>query len=440
MSKRIGIITILLLFLLNVSAQKKLNYVDVDKTSYALFQQKKWEELINFSAKARNEGIDFFYLQARTGIAFYNLKKYRYASDYFLKAWKNDQSFEWLQEYLYYALLYSGRGSEAGKVAADFTVSMKQKINFQYMKPLRVAAEAGFSFNPDFETLTNTTHYQQANVGENYGEAFYLKNYHFESFDYSHQIAPGVNLTHNFTHIGVNREEQLFWGSLNSFPVKINQYQYFINPVFVLGEKIYVSPSANFVWGKTNIVLGDYDPNSFYTSDLKYFDFIFSTSAWSHFGNFSPGAEINLANIYNENFTQLSSWITFYPLSNANFYITPRVYFKSTSSEKMNYNAFGVSGGVQLGPVHFYGQYLNGDMENFIEASGYVIANFPGKSTRKITGAVYFPLAKKYRFVIRYMNQDIIEKYQVYVNGIPNNTVDYNYIKHTLTGGISWNF
>jgi len=440
MSKRIGLIGIMLISFLSVSAQKKLSFIEADKQSYELYQQQKWDELIEFSAKVRKQGMDFFYLQARTGIAFYNLKKYRIASEWFLKAWKNDQSFEWLQEYLYYSLVFSGRSTEASKLAVSFTAPMKRKIGFEYMKPIRIAVESGFSFNPDFEQLTGASHYEQANVGDNYGEAFYLKNYHFESFDYSHQIAPGVNLNHNFTHIGVKREEQLFWGSLNSFPININQYQYFLNPNFVLWEKLYVSPSVNFVWGKTNIVLGDYDPNSFYISDLKYFDFVFSTAAWSHFGNFSPGVEINLANIYDKSFTQFSAWITVYPLSNTRLYFTPRVYLKTDAEGNINYNSFGFSGGAQLGPVHFYGQYLNGDMKNFVESAGYVIANFPGRSTQKFTGSIYFPLGKKYQFVVRYMNQDIIEKYNVYTNGIVSNSIEYNYTKHTFTGGISWKF
>ena len=172
MSKRIGITTILLLFLFAVSAQKKLNYIEVDKKTYELHQEQKWNELIKFSAEARKQGMDFFYLQARTGIAYYNLKKYRIASEYFLKAWENDQSFEWLQEYLYYSLVFSGRSNEASKVADEFTRALKLKIDFQYMKPLRMAFETGYSFNPDFEQLTNSLHHDQIGVGDNYGEAF----------------------------------------------------------------------------------------------------------------------------------------------------------------------------------------------------------------------------------------------------------------------------
>ncbi len=440
MSKRIGITAILLLFLIVASAQKKLSYIDADKKSFELYQQQKWNELIDFSSEVRAQGIDFFYLQARTGIAYYNLKKYRTAADWFLKAWENDKSFEWLQEYLYYSLIYSGRSAEASKVANNFSNSFKQKIDYQKMKPTRAALEVGYSFNSDFDQLSNTNFDEEINVSDDYGVAFILKDYHFESVDFSHQIAPGIFLNHNFTHLGINREEQVYWGERYSFPIKVKQNQYFINPVFVLGKKWYVSSSATIIWGNSDLVLGDYNPNTFYSSSVKFSDFIFSASTWSHWGNFSPGAEIIRANIYNENFTQLSSWITFYPLSNNNFYLTPRLYVRGGDENHLWYSVFEISGGVQLGPVHFYGKYLNGEMKNFIESAGYVVANFPGKSNRKFMGSLYFPFAKKYQFVLRYINQDIVENYQVYTNQQPSNSAEYKYIKHTLTGGISWNF
>ena len=443
MSKRFGLTGVFLLVLMAVSAQQKWNYPEIDKKSYELYQQKKWHDLIDYAAESRKHGIDFFYLQARTGIAYYNLKRYRQASHYFREVWKNDQSFDWLQEYLYYSLVFGGRSTEAMKLANDFSPAIKQKINYAPAKVTRFALETGYSFNPDANQLTSASHYQKANVGENYGEAYYMKNYHFESVDFSHQVAPGVSLNHNFTYIGVNREEQVYWGSMNTYPIKINQFQYFLSPHFVLGKKLYISPSMNLTWGNTDLFLGSTKANSsrfFYPYNFKYSDFIFSTATWTQWGNFSPGAEVNFANIYDENFTQLSAWLTFYPFSNLNFYVTPRVYFKSDEENEMGYNSYGISGGIQLGPVHLWGQYLNGDMKNFIESAGYVVANFPGRSTYKISTSLYFPVGKKYQFVLRYLNQDVIENYQVYTDAIPSNTLEYKYVKHTLTAGISWNF
>ena len=84
MSKRIIIASLLMVFITVAKAQERLNYAEVDKQSYQLFLDGKWPELIQFSEEARKQGIDFFYLQARTGIAWYNLGKYRNAVPWFL--------------------------------------------------------------------------------------------------------------------------------------------------------------------------------------------------------------------------------------------------------------------------------------------------------------------------------------------------------------------
>jgi len=120
--------------------------------------------------------------------------------------------------------------------------------------------------------------------------------------------------------------------------------------------------------------------------------------------------------------------------------MTPRIYFKKEAEGGFAYNTLGLSGGVQMGPVHLYGQYLRGNMENFIESAGYVIANFPGTSRQKITGSLYFPADKRYQVVLRYINQQHTERYRVYTNQTESNSLNYHYTKHTITAGISWSF
>jgi len=442
MSKRIGLLSLFMVFMIAATAQKKLNYVEVDKQSYALFQEKKWPELIQFATEARKQGIDFFYLQVRTGIAWYNQEKFRNAAPWFLKAYANDKSFEWLQEYVYYSLIFSGRQAEADKFAATFSGAIKKKIGFREVGITRLAYETGYSFNPDFKGLKTRDFSTEVNLGKDYGVGYFLKNYSFHSFDISHRIGPNFTLNHNLTYIGVNREAVVDWGDQTTSPVRINQFQYYINPVWVIGKKLNISSSLNVIFGNSDVYVGSLSNETtkvFSLSKSNYSDFVFSTAVWSNFGNFSPGLEINAANINASTFFQMSSWITFYPLSNTKLYIIPRVYFKS-GSDGFRWNAFGISGGAQLGKVHFYGNYLWGNMEYFVGSAGYVVANFPGKSDRKIMGSVFLPLWKKYQLVIRYINQNVIEKYQVYTSGNKSNSLEYNYSKNTITAGISWNF
>lgn len=440
MPKHSGLIWVLIFCSIMADAQPKLGIAEVDSISWELYQAGKWKELISFSEEAGSWSMDFYYLQVRTGIACYNLGKYRKASDWFLRTWENDKP-EWLQEYLYYSLLFGGRQLEAEKHAGSFSKTVNEKIGFHPRKLTRLAFEAGYSFNGDFAELKAAGHGTIADVGGDYGEAYYFRNYHFQAVDLIHRMSPGFNIAHNFTYLGMNREQIVDWGGQNSFPVCINQYQYFFNPYFIVGKKLYLSPSATFIWGNYDISRGYIDASgrSFYSSKIKYTDVVFSASLWSHFGLLAPGAEFNFADISSNRFMQTSFWITVYPLSDVNLYFIPQAYFKSTGGNGLNFIAGGISGGVQLGKMHLNTQYLAGEMEHFIESGGYIVSNFPGISNHKFSGSLYFPAANKVQFVVRYIFRDTTERYRVYSNFIQSNSVNYHFSKHTFTAGISWN-
>jgi hypothetical protein len=426
------------------NAQEKLNYVEVDRQSYQLYLDENWPELIQFSKEARLQGIDFFYLQVRTGVALYNQGEFRKAAKWFLKAYANDQSFDWLQVYVYNSLVSSGRQLEAYNYASSFSQAVKHQIGYKDTGITYVSYEAGYGFNDDFESLKTEAFSTQVGLGSDYGEGYFLKNYNFHSLNLSHLVAPKFLLNHNLTYIGINRETTIDWSGKTSADVGIKQYQYFFNPVWVIGKKLNISPSLNLIFGNSDVYAGRLNYNqtkSYALTKTNFSDFIFSMALWSDFGNLSPGVEVNAGTINDLGVAQLSAWFTYYPLSNTNLYLAPRVYFKSGSGiNGLVYNAMGISGGAKLGPVYLNGQYLFGNMENFIESSGSVVSNFPGKSNRKLSGSIYFPLGMKFQFVFRYINQNVIEKYQVYTDGNKSNDLEYNYAKQTITGGISWNF
>lgn len=399
MPQRIGIVILLILATNALSAQENLNYPKVDSVTYALFQQQEWGQLINYAELARKQGIDFFYLKARTGIAWYNLGKYRKAAEWFLKASENDPSPDWLQEYLYYSLAFSARKTEAQKYAAGFYPAVRKKIGLISKGVTRAGIEAGYSYNPSFENLKSRDFAGEVSLGTDYGEGYFLKDYRFQSFDLSHRAGSNLSINHNFTHLGVNRETVVNWVEQTSSPVRLDQYQYYINPVWVAGKKWNISPSLNFIFGKGDLYAGWLNSNSernYSTTKVNYTDVVFSTSVWSDFGNFSPGAEYNTGKLNDIGFTQISAWTIWYPFSNANLYLIPKAYFQSKSTGGgLKYIATGISGGFVSGPIHLNCQYLVGDMQNFVEGAGYLIYNFPGKSTRKMAANLFSRWVKK---------------------------------------------
>lgn len=443
MPKKLIILGFLLMLFSVCNAQEKLTDVEVDTQSYQLFLEKKWPELIKLSEEAKEQGIDFYYLQYRTGIAWYNQGKYRKACPYFLDAYATDSSDQWLQEYMYYSLLFSGRKPEASKSAASFSEEVKKKIGFVKIGIDFLAFETNYGINPNFDELTSRDFSSEVDLGGDYGEGYFLKNYTYQSLDVSHHFGSNFTLNHNLSYYHVTREAIVNWGEQTTSPIQINQFNYYINPVLVVGKKLNISPSLIYIWGTSDVYAGKYIKNysekEFSISKVNYSDYVISAALWSDFGNFSPGLEFNAGNINNSDFTQLSAWVAYYPLANAKLYITPKVYFKS-GTEGFGFNTIGISAGATIWKFHISGQYLRGDMENFVESTSYTVFNLPGKSDYKIMGSIYFPLDKKYQFVVRYINRSVTESYQVYTLGEKSTSLEYTYLIHTITAGVSWRF
>ncbi|NPD47102.1 tetratricopeptide repeat protein [Lentimicrobium sp. S6] len=444
MSKKLVVISFLLMLFSVSYAQEKMNDRVVDIQSYQLFREEKWPELIQLSEEARAQGIDFYYLQYRTGIAWYKQGKYRKACQYFIDAYAKDQSDNWLQEYVYYSLLFSGRKLEANKYISSFSQEVKEKIGLRKTAVDFLAYETNYGFNQDFDELRGRDFSSEVNLGEDYGEGYFLKSYTQQSLDLSHHIGSNFTVNHNLSYYHVTRDAIVNWGKQTSSPIRVNQFNYYINPAWVIGKKFNISPSLLYIWGTSDVYAGklinNYKDKVFDLKEFKYSDYVFSTAFWSDFGNVSPGLELNIGNINNLDFKQLSAWITYYPLSNTKLFIRPRVYFKSSPEESFAFNTFEISAGASIGKIYISGQYLRGDMKNFVESTGYTVFNLPGKSDYKIMGSIYFPIDKKYQFVLRYINRSVKENYQVYTLGEKSTNLEYKYLIHTITAGISWKF
>lgn len=75
----------------SVHAQE-LPFKEVDRISYELYEQEKWEELVQFGQRDEVRETDYIYLDLRLGIAHFNLKNWYQSERYFLSALqKNSQ-------------------------------------------------------------------------------------------------------------------------------------------------------------------------------------------------------------------------------------------------------------------------------------------------------------------------------------------------------------
>ena len=127
---------------LPLSAQE--TFREVDSSSYALYKAAAWDSLAGFGSKAYAEGYDYYYLNLRTAIAFYELGNYPAALRFFERAYRNNSSDPVLKEYLFrsnYELLHDLEASRWYRLLDD---SVRQGIPFRPIRRIDgLYAEAG---------------------------------------------------------------------------------------------------------------------------------------------------------------------------------------------------------------------------------------------------------------------------------------------------------
>ncbi len=123
----IGIGLLLSISSVQLTAQPRLSVQQVDIQTYQYWQNQDWNNLIRLSHEALDAGIDFYYLRVRLGIAYYAKGNFHAALPQFEKAWRQNQSEEYLKEYLYYTYRFTDRWAEANMLARTFSTELQQK-------------------------------------------------------------------------------------------------------------------------------------------------------------------------------------------------------------------------------------------------------------------------------------------------------------------------
>jgi hypothetical protein len=196
MARMIGLI--LVLFSIYLSAQNTVR--EVDEITYNQFVKGNWQSLAKTGSKAAKQGLDFYYLNVRTGIAMMQLQRYHSAEKFLTKAAKQNSN-DYVNEQLMWAQSFSGNDFEANKTFKKLSEETQQQSGFKTTRPLEfVYVEGGAKFSDKTAIVGNSAYAQ-----------LLLK----------HNITPGFHLLHGYTFL--NRPTPS--GTLY-------QHQYLIAPSF----------------------------------------------------------------------------------------------------------------------------------------------------------------------------------------------------------------
>ena len=436
---------IALVFLLvgvTLFAQKQLNYPTVDKKTYEYYLQGDWDSLIALGEKSLDVGVDFYYLEVRMGVAYFEKTNYRKSIEFLQNAHKINRSDEFVQEYLYKAYLYSGRAEDARKLAYHFSQSQNDRLEITE-SPIFSAVYIDTKFDnwDDYKATTLSTDLLEQTIKTN--------NAYF-SINFENKLKADAKLFWGYSKIQLDNNVYKLNESNDqiNFTQEISQNQLYFNYAkqFAYGSNI--SFALNYIYSNFN----DYDlisrgagygggnnnTSSYDYITINAHEFAASFAYYKDIQNFKLGVNTVLSSL-NESFQiQPGVSATYYPLGNINIYLTSEFsqHFDFKSSETLSENIYTQSLGFRLKTLYFEPYMSWGQMANFTKANAFIVYNEDDfmKNQKGVKLYVYL-LKDKLRLFAEYQQYDKINKYQV--NSVEKE-IEYNY--QSIIVGIRWNF
>jgi len=437
---KIVVILYFLLISINTTAQEVINYTDIDKKTYSQYLKGDWKELIKTGKTSLKNDIDFYYLQVRMGIAYYELKKYRQAISYFEKAQKLNSENELVTEYLYYSYLFSGRTGDARKLIKNLSENLKTKI--------------GVKANPIISAIIidlRTENFENYKVGTALNELLQQnvkKDYLYFSFGVEHLIKNNRKIFWSFSRVNINNsifdiselnEQVEYDGEVNQnqfYYSYHNQLKYGLNLVLAANLLNIVSTGSSL----TSSGGPGSGPGGINSTSTRYVsnEIVGYLGLRKDLSNFQIGLNASVSNLNKDFQIQPGIDFTFYPFANTNLYLSTNANYQleNANNQWEKEPVIKQSIGFRLLTVYFEPSITLGNIANFAENNAFIVNNDYDVIKNRFEFLVYgYFFKNKLNLFFKYQNYN---KTNTYLLNDINHEISYQ--NQTLTGGIKWNF
>lgn len=369
---------LLLLFILcsafqQLKSQDTLDSYSVDKTSYDLYQEKKWKELVTFVNKALKQDFDYYYLRMRIGIAQYELGNYVAAQKHFEKALEFNSGDELAMEYIYFCYVFTYRYEEARWFSKKFPASLAEKLKTSVQSPIAYAIVEGGAKIADSTHQLSTGHYGHAGL--------------------SHYVAKRFSLYHALTYY--DQSFTLGQPISGSF----NQVQYYLGATVPLGNNWQIAPGAQVLGKNTRLRIdpppppppppGQPPPKKPIPRDTTIKDnyFVGSVSLRKTFSKLDLSLSTTVSSVFGATQYQHGLLVSWSPLKSRRFVLGCNTYVHTEDAYTTSYVA--TIPFIYASPVKRLGitaSYLmNSGGSNAIESNGYIVNNSADLTTSRIS-------------------------------------------------------
>lgn len=456
MQKRLITILIFMMGYLSAFSDEKFDFVTVDKITYELYLQKNWEKLASYGKEAIKNGIDYYYLRMRVGIAFFELEKFMNAEPHFQKALVFNTNDIDALTYLYYCYLNTGKQADAEKVlkkipkkvVADMGIVESKNIDFVYL-------ETGPSLTNNNKNIAGFDLDGNENI---YGENTYLRGGYYTALGLKYRVSPTVRLVGSYVNIiqGITKQIVQNDSLVINDEFLLYQHQVYLNANIRLNRNITIIPAFHFLNTSYSTVYTKYDE---ITKDFEYFQS--KTILNSIIAHLAIEKDISLltlglfggySNLNERNQFQGGLSVTIFPEGNLNLYTNSKFIFRwqdSLSTGKY-YNRFIFY--QMIGLKIFKGFWTEafatfGELENYYEKNAYVVYNIPDKILFKWGVHLLYQVNRRIDLSLEFENLYREGIFVTFTSPVDELSEDpsrefkaYTYNNYIIVGGIKWKF
>jgi hypothetical protein len=381
MGNRIKLTAWLLVFLVSIGKAQITRYQKADSISLALYQASEWQSLINFSKEAIANGEDFPLLRLRLAYAAFVRQNYSEALSQYERVLQQDQFNQVAIYYSYLSNIYLNRFEDAGFLAKRL---IDKNIDGENIKPFRLitaGAESGIKF---------TNIYERGN--SSYSRAFF-------NMRLGYQL--GLSTSASYYSQPIHND-------------KIKQPGYYVRLNYVPARKINIIGAYHYM--RSDLRMQKYENNTGLLG-LRYAD------SWGDLqGDFI------LSQIGDEKTRQYNLKFVKFLSGNLKTYSVSRFSIMDVSEEK-NMVFYQLLGFRPLANLWLEAAATIGKQYNYADADALYVYNGIDKTKFKAAGNCYFLLKGHLLLSLNYTFERKSD-----------NIFKFNYLQHSINGGITWNF
>lgn len=431
------------------NAQKKPDPKEVDAKTFALYSAGRWDELAEECESAIDNGVDFFFLRLRAGIAYYNEANYMSAIRHFEKASIFNPTDIVTIEYLYYSYLFSGRESDVLALISVMPYKLKKKLQVYSKFIYGAYTEGGYTTNGDFLNQSKKNFKASPYI---YSEQKIFDFGTYLNFSIRHQLGKNVKIFHGYNNISVSSRKQIFELSQGQkeFDTKASQDEYYFNINFNLGGGFDLATAFHYLHIKNEDITVEYKnvvnpPIPVYVKiNETTNDFVVFLSLTKYAGHFKFGLLNSIANLNKATQVQNTAQIIFYPLGNLNLYTVTDATLFSNQEWGNKFKSFGILdqkiGWKVFNNLWMETGYTFGNIYNYSESDAFIVFNNIDRISNRLSLNLIAPISKHIELSLRYQyyNQETVTHYSTTPAVI--NTNFTNNINHKIIGGFKWTF